>query len=313
LKFKSDITNNLISEFGEDNIVCIHGHKANKGHNNCFNSGKVRVARRVKGVLKNSNKTNCKVLLYDIETSPIMAFIWKIWDENISPGQIIHDWFIISWSARWLFSDDTFSDVITSEEIRDKDDSRITKSLWKLLNEADVVVGHNIIGFDNKRVNTRFLVHGLPPTLPYISVDTLKVTRETFSLTSNSLAYINKFLGIPEKTHLDFSVWKDAYFGDAKALKLIGDYNKNDTIILENLFLRLRPYIKHLPNMNLWSGENISVCHACGSEHLDWTVKAYYTETGMYKGYRCKDCGAVGRSRQLELSKEKRKTVVRGL
>ena len=256
-------------------------------------------------------KTNAKILCFDIETSPLCCLTWGLWDQNINTQAILQDWHLISWSAKWLFSDEVISDVLAADEARVHNDSRITKSIWKLLDEADIVVSHNGDKFDCKRLNTRFLYNGLPPVSHYLSVDTLIVAKNVFNFSSNKLDYINNYLGIPQKTETGFELWKNAYFGDPKSLKMMEDYNRNDCEILEDLFLKLRPFIKNFPNLNLWSEENVSVCPNCGSKDLNWNGKYYYTYTGRYKAFRCDNCSAIGRSRELDLSKEKRKTIVR--
>ena len=43
-----------------------------------------------------------RILLLDIETSPTMAAVWRLWKENIGLEQINNDWFIMSYSAKWL-------------------------------------------------------------------------------------------------------------------------------------------------------------------------------------------------------------------
>jgi hypothetical protein len=253
---------------------------------------------------------NAKILLFDAETSPLCVLTWGLWDQNINIDAILQDWHLLSWSAKWLFSDKILSDVLTAKEAIDHSDRRIVQSMWKLLNEADIIIAHNGNSFDVKKLNTRFLFHKIPPPKNYQSVDTLVVAKYTFKFSSNKLAYINRFLGIPQKTDTDFELWKKCYFGDKQALKSMEEYNRNDVSILEDLYLRLRPYIKGHPNLNLWSDDNISICPNCASPKLNWGGH-YYTYTGKYKSFRCNDCGAVGRSRQLDLDKEKRKSIVK--
>jgi hypothetical protein len=256
-----------------------------------------------------SNHT-AKILCFDIENTPILGFFWGLWDQNIQPEAIVQDWHLLSWSAKFLFDPEIISDVLTPIEAKNHDDSRICKSMWNLLNEADIVIGHNCNFFDIKKLNTRFLVNDILPPKPYQSIDTLLVAKNVFANTSNKLDYINQFLGLPVKKETDFDLWIRCYNGDAEALKYMEEYNRNDVEILEDLYLKLRPWIKNHPNLNLWSTEDVSVCPNCGSKELKWGG-FYYTYTGYYKSFRCLSCGAIGRSRQLETSKQKRKVIVR--
>jgi len=256
--------------------------------------------------------TDAKILLFDAETSPICALVWGLWEQDIYLDAILQDWHLLSWSAKWLFSDKIMSDVLTSNEAKIHSDKRIVQSMWNLLNEADIVIAHNGNSFDVKKLNTRFLFHKIPPPRAYQSIDTLIVAKYTFKFSSNKLAYINKFLGLPQKMDTEFDLWKKCYEGDKKSLKLMEEYNRNDVSILEDLYLRLRPYIKGHPNLNLWSvDDNVSICPNCANPDLKWEGHAYPTYTGKYKSFRCSSCGAVGRSRQSELSKEKRKSIVK--
>jgi hypothetical protein len=252
-----------------------------------------------------------KILCLDIETTPISALVWSLWQDNIGPEAILQDWHILSWSAKWLFNSDILSDCLTSEEVIKHDDSRILKSIWNLLEEADIVISHNGNNFDIKRLNTRFLYNELIPPTPYQSVDTLVIAKNTFDFSSRKLDYINQYLGLPAKQPTGFELWKRCFLGDPEALNIMERYNRNDVEILEDLYLKLRPYIKGHPNLNLWSTENVSVCPNCASKDLDWSIKEYYTYTGVYRGFRCLNCGANGRSRQLDIDRDKRKLIVR--
>jgi len=146
-------------------------------------------------------KSPAKILVLDIETAPLLAYVWGVWNINIGHNMqmVQKHWFMLTWSAKWLFDDKIFSDKLTPEEIFAQDDSRITKSIWELVNEADVVIAHNGIKFDMKRLNTRFLRHRLPPPMPYQIIDTLVHVKKQFALSSNRLAEIGKFLGLGEK------------------------------------------------------------------------------------------------------------------
>jgi len=74
-----------------------------------------------------SNKP--KILVFDIETAPILAYTWGIWDQNIALNQIKQDWFVISWSAKWL--DD--KKVLYMDQRNSKDvsnDKPLLEGIW---------------------------------------------------------------------------------------------------------------------------------------------------------------------------------------
>ena len=71
-------------------------------------------------------KTEPKILLYDIETAPIQAYVWGLWDNNVALNQIETDWYILSWSAKWLGTPENetmYEDQRNAKNI--EDDSRI--------------------------------------------------------------------------------------------------------------------------------------------------------------------------------------------
>lgn len=257
-------------------------------------------ARRVVRNKKNiQSANNPRILLFDIETAPMMAFIWKLWKENVGLPQIISDWFIICWSAKWLYSNEILTGCLTPEEAVKQDDKRIVTDLWELINKADIVIAYNGVAFDIPKINSRFLVHGLPPTKPYFSVDPCAIAKRQFGFSSNKLDALAQHFGIPLKLDTDFDLWKRCFAGDGEALKYMSKYNKRDTAILEEVYLRMRPWIKGHPNVgNLISSEE-PVCSICGSTDLEKLEgEYYYTSIGKYELFRCKNCGAISRGRK---------------
>jgi len=244
-------------------------------------------------------KSPAKILIFDIETAPIMAYVWGGWKQNPAANtqMIVKDWFIITWSAKWLFEDKVMTGKLTGQEAIQQNDSRIVGELWQLLEEADIVVAHNALKFDIKKVNTRFLKAGLTPPMPYQVIDTLVHARRSFSLVSNKLDYIAQTLGLEGKLkHSGFSLWDRCYNGDEAALDEMELYNIQDIKVLEEVYLHLRPWIKPHPNIGLFIDSNVSCCSSCGSEKLQWTGE-YSTYANTYSAYRCGDCGSIGRSR----------------
>jgi DNA polymerase elongation subunit (family B) len=253
-----------------------------------------------------------KILILDIETAPIRAYVWRLWKQNIYLDQIISNWFMISWAAKWLFEDSIMSQVLTPDEIRKEDDERIVETLWHVLNQADVVVAHNGEQFDIPRIKARFLVHGLPPTTFYQQVDTLKAAKKEFSFPSNKLEALAKTCGIEGKDETDFNLWSSCMDGDREALKRMELYNRQDIRVLEEVYLWMRPYIKSHPNYNLYIDSDKPVCPHCGGEHLEFVGYYYFTQTGKYKNYRCQDCGALSRERKTVFQNSKSLLVSNG-
>lgn len=254
--------------------------------------------------------TGPKILIVDIETSPLRAFVWSRWKQNVYLDQTISEWFMICWSAKWLLSSEVLSDCLTSKEILDEDDCRITNSLWKLLDEADFVIAHNGKKFDIPKMNSRFILNNLPPTSPYTQIDTKEVSAKNFGFSSNKLDALATYFGIPNKDETDFNLWVSCLKGEVEALKYMQTYNINDVKILEEVYIKLRPWIKAHPNAALYYEDEEQRCCACGSTDVDLVEdKFYYTSVGKYPIYRCK-CGALSRGRKTIINKIKNKNTL---
>ena len=284
-----------------------------KTHRNSIKIGASELAKRTHSSIKdvyaakeefrksspsNSSKKNPKILIFDIETAPVKAFVWKMWKENISLDQIINDWFVICWSAKWLGSTNIMGECLTPKEIKKEDDKRVVKALWKLFDEADIIIAHNASRFDIPKMNARFLYHNLVPPTPYRVIDTLEVAKKQFKFTSNKLDALADFFGFPRKLNTDFNLWKDCLDGKESALKYMFKYNKYDVELLEAVYLKLLPWIHNHPNLSNYLDTNNTVCSNCGSSHMELIKNSYYkTQVGTFQLYRCKDCGAISRGR----------------
>ena len=53
------------------------------------------------------NNNNRKLLFLDIEWKPATAYVWRMWDENISPDQLIDEGGMLCFCAKWEGSKDS--------------------------------------------------------------------------------------------------------------------------------------------------------------------------------------------------------------
>lgn len=253
------------------------------------------------------------ILIFDIETSPLLANIWSLWTEVRDFKFVDVDWYILSWSAKWLHSNKVTTKALPDYKTYKKDptnDIELLKDIWQLLDEADIVIGHNAKKFDCKKLNTRFIMHGMKPPSPYKIIDTLCVAKAHFSFTSNRLDSIGKILGVGSKVqHSGFSLWKDCINGDRKAWKKMKEYNQQDVVLLEKVYLKLLPYIKNHPNINLNHDIDQLYCTACGSSNVH--RRGYvYTNVSKFAQYRCLNCGKWSRARLNVLDKEEKRNIL---
>lgn len=252
-----------------------------------------------------------KVLLVDIETVMMKGYFWNgKYKQTISDEQIIEDWNIVAWAAKWLFSPDIIADVQTSEEAVNRDDNRLLKGIWDLMDEADILIAHNGDRFDIRKLNSRFIEYGYLPPSPYRSIDTLKIAKRYFAFSSYALPYICSKLGIEGKFDTRYSLWKECLKGDLKALEYMSKYNVQDVKILEEVYLKFRPWIKSHPNLALYMEVDEEVCSNCGSVDLIDKGKYYTTNVNLYKSLCCENCGNWVRRRQSEISRERNKYIL---
>ena len=250
-----------------------------------------------------------KILIFDIETSPMEVFVWGLYKQQIPIQNVIKDFSLLSWSAKWLFSPEIMSAKVTGYEAKNREDGSIIEGLWKLLDEADMVVGHNVAKFDVRKSNLRFHINGLKPPMPYRVIDTMKHAMRVFGSSSYKMDYLNKIFGLNMKKDTTYDLWVRSVNGDESALEEMLRYNEFDVVVTEELYLSLRPWMKSHPNIALYIDIDTAVaetvCTNCGNIDLTWDG-FYYTPAGKYKAFRCDECGAIGRSRTSCLTKEER-------
>lgn len=243
--------------------------------------------------------SGAKILILDIETAPIRAYVWGLWDQNVGLSQIISNWFMLSWAAKWLGEEEVYSDVLTPDEVKEENDKRISERLWKFLDEADIIIAHNGDRFDMPKIRSRFLMNGLFPPSSYKQIDTLKVARQEFGFASNKLDGLAKLLGHEAKHTTTFELWADCMKGNIDALNFMEKYNIQDIYVLENVYLSVRPYIKGHPNLDLYTDSDESHCPSCGKNTLRIvTDKFFYTQSVRYQVHRCSSCNSLARAKK---------------
>jgi DNA polymerase elongation subunit (family B) len=236
-----------------------------------------------------------RILLFDIETAPMEVYVWGLYKQRIPHTNIIKDengreksWFVLSWAAKWLFDTRVQSDTVTPDEAVNRDDSRILKSIWTLLDQADIVIAHNGDRFDIRKLNARFIDNEMNPPSPYRSIDTLKVARKEFAFVSYKQDFLTKHFKLPQKLDTEFQLWIDCIHGDDSALKRMARYNRHDVMGLEAVYLKLRPFMKNHPNLGILM--DADVCPNCGCSHMEETDSVYLTSAGKYPVFRCSGC-----------------------
>lgn len=234
-----------------------------------------------------------------------MAYVWSFWKTNVGLNQTLSTTYIMSYAAKWLGSDE-----VVYNETRDEDDKRLCAELSAFFNQADVVVAHNGSKFDIPIIRARCVLHGLKPWSPIKEIDTLKVAKKEFRFDRNNLAFLADYLGVEEKEeHKEFpgfELWSECLKNNPKAWEEMRKYNIQDVDTLEQVYLKLRPWIRNHPNLAVHLEQDRVVCPKCQSSHIQWRGYAY-TNVGKYRKYQCQTCGGWGRTRFTEYDKDKRK------
>lgn len=226
-----------------------------------------------------------KILLIDIETAPHVAHVWGLWQQNVGLPQILDAGYVLCWSAKWLGQDEIFF----SSTHRDGR-AEMLRVVHNLLDEADAVIHYNGTKFDIPTLHKEFLLDGLSPPSPIKEIDLLRTARSKFRFPSNKLDYICKALGLGKKyKHTGHELWIGCMNNDAPSWKMMEEYNIQDVILLEKLYMKLRPWIKGHANYGLYE-ENGLVCTNCGSTHH--SKRGFqYTGAAKYQRHQCGDCG----------------------
>jgi transposase-like protein len=251
-----------------------------------------------------------KILLLDLESAPSKAYIWKRWKENIPQARVISEGYLLTYSAKWLGSDTIISNRIVKEE----DDYNIVKDLWDLYNQADIVVAHNLNRFDQPLAFARMIYHGFTPPSPTKSVDTLLTAKKNFKFPSNALDSLASYLGIDERKiqHSGFDLWVRCMNMEQEAFEEMLEYNAQDVVVLEKVYLKLRAWDKLAPNLALYYNDvsEVKRCVCCGSDNLELTKYRASTSLSLFDTYQCGNCGKYNRSRSNLRTKDEMKNTL---
>lgn len=241
-----------------------------------------------------------KVLLFDIETSPNLGYTWGKYEQNVV--QFTREGYMMTFAYKWLGEKKVHAFALpdfTRYKTDKHDDVELVTKLWKLFDEADVIVAHHGDAFDIKKANAYFAKAGLTPPSPYKTVDTKKVAKRFFYFNSNKLDDLGNYLKLGRKVDTGgFELWTECMAGNPLAWSKMIRYNKQDVLLLERIYLRLLPWITNHPDViNYITDEPI--CSNCGGKHLQKRGFAI-NRNGKKIRYHCQDCGAWSLSKLIK-------------
>ena len=234
-----------------------------------------------------------KILFYDIETTPLLAYVWRLGKQAVRHQQLHskHDMYnIICITYCW-------NDGKPAKALVFDYDTQCCKTIIKefdaLVKEADYTIGKNSDRFDVKQINTQRMIHNLPPCPEWMDTkdDLEKQMRKYFYLPSHSLDYISGKLGFGGKIKMEFQDWIDIVEQNKngkKSLKKMVKYGKKDIVDTRNVWNYLCKHFK--PRLNMATHLGGRRCTHCGSVDI---VKngTYAAGKTYYQRYHCKSHG----------------------
>ena len=243
-----------------------------------------------------------KILIWDIETAPVLGYMWGAYEQNLLWKA--HDWYLLTISWRWEGEKKVnvlgLDDFPESYAKNSKNDYPLVKQAWDLFNEAHQVVAHNGVAFDTKKAKARMIIQGFPPNSPFKEVDTLKIAKKYFKFTKNRLGDVCEALGYGTKAETGgLSLWTDIVeHGDPKAWAKMKKYNKQDVELLTKLYHGLRPWAERLPNLATMA-DRPDACPICLSE-VGMKRRGYYDNNlSVRVKFRCDGCGGYSPGREI--------------
>jgi uncharacterized protein YprB with RNaseH-like and TPR domain len=230
-----------------------------------------------------------KRLFFDIETSPNIGMFWTSgYKLNIGHNNIIKERAIICICYKWEGDEKVYS--LTWDD--NQNDKKMLEKFILIANEADELVGHNGDKYDLAWIRTRCLFHSIPMFPKYVTIDTLKQARAQFKFNSNKLDYIGKFLGLGEKIHTSFDLWKNIVLNkDKQALEEMVIYCKGDVELLEKIYNKMSSYFPHKTHFGVIETEEKSSCPHCASTNMTYSKKRVSALGTFRIQLQCKDCG----------------------
>jgi DNA polymerase elongation subunit (family B) len=246
-------------------------------------------------------------LFWDIETSPVDAKVWGPgWKMTVSPNQITNFYKIISIAYKWQHENKVHALTWNKRQ----DDKKMCQDFSKVLGTADVINAYNGDNFDLKKFRTRCLYHRIPILCKYTTEDLLKKSRRFFAFPSNKMDEVAKFLGLSRKIKTEFELWLDVVNKVPNALENMVEYNKQDVIVLQDIYTILLPYIDHDVNLAGLRDLERWRCPECASKKVRLSLSDS-TKMGTIRRYMI--CDKCQKSFKISNKNYERLLIARGM
>jgi hypothetical protein len=268
----------------------------------------------------NPNVRN-RILILDVERLDGIT-VQHYWDRgDLQKGRYIHYESVIREPrttivcAKWYDS----PDIIRLAEWDKGGRGLFLKRVFRLVQEADIIVGHNVDNADIPWLMGDFYMprigHKHRPNLPVMptprTVDTLKPLRQKFKSGAQfkGLDAMCQILGLPSKTdRYDREAMERAIDGSVEDRESLTDYCAGDVIAGQWIYDWERPHIKNHPALFVDGQDRLDTCWPCGNP-TEPIAKRWVANLLTYSMRRCVACGWHGR---LSIEPE-RMSMVRGV
>jgi uncharacterized protein YprB with RNaseH-like and TPR domain len=253
-----------------------------------------------------------RIMVFDIETAPIEAYVWGLHDQNIGVDMVKQDFTLLSFAAKYVGDDRIiYADNRHKRDVRD--DKELVKFIQKTLDNCDVLLSQNGVNFDLKKINSRAYFNHLPQVGEKKKhVDLLMEGRRVFGHTSHKLAWITRALdsSFQKSSHKEFpgfDLWREVLNGNARAWNEMKKYNIQDIVATEAVYKDYMTWFGHIDLRPTYMAFPSTECRACGSIRTsrNGTVRR---KAGRFQTYICGDCGCTttlaGQKNNLDKAKK---------
>lgn len=250
-----------------------------------------------------------KILYYDIETTPLLAYIWRTGKQVVRHSQLAeqrNEYRIICICYCW---NDSKAPKALIWDHRKQDCTAIVKEFDALIKQADVVIGKNSNSFDNRHLNAQRMLTGGTPMPDWVRYtdDLERQMRKYFYLPSFSLDYISKILGLGGKLKMELQDWIDIVEDrkgerGTKALKKMVRYGKKDIADTRALWEYLEGHFETRFNHATFLMDK--VCVTCGSCNIIKNGTRISGKT-RYQLYFCNEHGGYAGRAPISTQQQK--------
>jgi len=175
----------------------------------------------------------------DLKPLPLRVLVWDIETTDLRSdlGLLLCVGFL-----------DLTTGELVSKSVADfgHDERALVSWVKEVVESADILIGHNSLGFDKNFINGVLARHKLTPLPQRIHYDTYQIARNGFKgiPSSYSLRNLADFFGLEEQkdTAMSKSVWRTAPV-DAEALKRLKYHCEQDVRVTAQLWQTIKPYL----------------------------------------------------------------------